>query len=193
MTMKALSVVAISCMLLAACATKGDKEAEKETAKPGEAQQQPEEIREPATQAPGKATPLDQRGTIEGDPLTSPESPLNDPESPLSDKVIYFAFDESEVKPKYMDLIAAHGDFLVDHSSLKVRLEGHTDERGTREYNMALGERRAKSVAQILKLQGVSSAQIEVVSYGEELPAAKGSNESAWAKNRRVEIVYEKK
>ena len=107
------------------------------------------------------------------------------------DRVIYFDFDAIEIRPEYLDIIAQHGRFLAQNAEGRVRLEGHTDERGTREYNIALGENRARSIARMLQLQGVSSAQIRTVSYGEELPADPGHNNDAWAKNRRVNIIYE--
>jgi len=108
----------------------------------------------------------------------------------LSDRVIYFDFDNSEIKPEYTDLVATHARNLVANGSIKVRLEGHTDERGSREYNIGLGERRAQAVKRALMLQGVGESQISTVSYGEERPAVTGHTEEAWAKNRRVEIVY---
>ncbi len=109
---------------------------------------------------------------------------------PLAHKVVYFDFDKSEIKPEYAELIAAHAKNLTAHPNLKIRLEGNTDERGTREYNIGLGERRAQAVRRALMLQGVSAAQITTVSYGAERPAAEGDDESAWTKNRRVELVY---
>jgi peptidoglycan-associated lipoprotein len=87
-------------------------------------------------------------------------------------------------------VVAAHAKFLAAHPAARVRLEGHTDERGSREYNIGLGDRRAQSVRRALLLQGASDAQISTVSYGEERPAVLGHDEAAWAKNRRVEIVY---
>ncbi|MCG5515910.1 MULTISPECIES: peptidoglycan-associated lipoprotein Pal [unclassified Ectothiorhodospira] len=116
---------------------------------------------------------------------------LDDPDSPLSTRVIYFEFDRDTVRSEFVDVIAAHGDYLSRHSEARVRLEGHTDERGTREYNLSLGERRAQSVRRMLMLQGARDEQIQVVSYGEEMPAELGSNEEAWEQNRRVEIVHE--
>jgi peptidoglycan-associated lipoprotein len=108
----------------------------------------------------------------------------------LSNRVIYFDFDNSEIKPEYTSLVAVHARNLAANASVKVRLEGHTDERGSREYNIGLGERRAQSVKRALMLQGVSESQITTVSYGEERPAVTGHSEEAWSKNRRVEIVY---
>jgi len=108
----------------------------------------------------------------------------------LATKVVYFDFDNSEIKGTGTDVVAAHAKYLAGHPGTRVRLEGHTDERGSREYNIGLGERRAQSVRRALLLQGAADAQISTVSYGEERPAAPGHDEAAWAKNRRVEIVY---
>lgn len=107
------------------------------------------------------------------------------------DRVIYFDFDKSEIRTEYLDIVAQHGRFLAQNPEGRVRLEGHTDERGTREYNIALGENRSKAIGRMLQLQGVSSAQTRSVSYGEELPVDEGHNNEAWAKNRRVNIIYE--
>lgn len=107
------------------------------------------------------------------------------------DRTIYFDFDNADIRSEYLTIIAEHGRYLSQNPTGRVRLEGHTDERGTREYNVALGESRSKSVARMLKLQGVSSAQLRTVSYGEELPVDEAHNGLAWDKNRRVNIVYE--
>ncbi|MET0292873.1 MAG: peptidoglycan-associated lipoprotein Pal [Steroidobacteraceae bacterium] len=107
-----------------------------------------------------------------------------------SQRVIYFEFDSSDIKSEFVDVIAAHGRFLAGNASIRVRLEGHSDERGTREYNIGLGERRAQAVKRALALQGVQESQVATVSYGEERPAAAGSDDNAYSKNRRVEIVY---
>jgi len=108
----------------------------------------------------------------------------------LGNRVIYFAFDKADVDEASRALLAEHARYLADNPGREVRLEGHTDERGSREYNIGLGERRAQAVRQILMLDGVSAAQISTVSYGEERPAALGSDEEAWSLNRRVELVY---
>ena len=107
-----------------------------------------------------------------------------------SQRVIYFEFDSSEIRSEFVDVIAAHGRFLAGNASIRVRLEGHSDERGTREYNIGLAERRAQTVKRALGLQGVQDSQVATVSYWEERPAAAGSDENAYSKNRRVEIVY---
>ena len=99
----------------------------------------------------------------------------------------YFEYDSSDLKPEAMRALDVHAKDLKANGA-RVVLEGHTDERGTREYNMALGERRAKAVQRYLVLQGVSPAQLEVVSYGEERPVATGNDEQSWAQNRRVEL-----
>jgi len=105
-------------------------------------------------------------------------------------RVIYFDFDSSEIRPEFVSVVAAHARRLAGNASVRVRLEGHTDERGSREYNVGLGERRAQAVRRALLLQGVTETQLATVSYGEEKPAQAGSTEEAWAKNRRVEFVY---
>jgi peptidoglycan-associated lipoprotein len=108
----------------------------------------------------------------------------------LANRTIYFDFDSSEVRPDYNDLVAAHARYLAANPNTRVRLEGNTDERGSREYNIGLGERRAQSVRRALMLQGVADSQITTVSYGEERPAVTGHSEQAWSRNRRVDIVY---
>lgn len=116
--------------------------------------------------------------------------PFSDPNNLLSTTVIYFDFDRSDIKSEARGVIEAHARYLVDHPNVRITLEGHADERGTREYNLGLGERRAKAVKQVMELLGVSGSQIEIISYGEEKPAVMGHDESAWSKNRRVVIVY---
>lgn len=106
------------------------------------------------------------------------------------DAVIYFEFDQAQVQPEFNQVVSQHAEYLASNPDVVVRLEGNTDERGSREYNIGLGERRAQSVRQVLLIQGVSISQLTTVSYGEERPAAEGNNEQAYAQNRRVEIVY---
>ncbi|MBS8238905.1 peptidoglycan-associated lipoprotein Pal [Marinobacter lipolyticus] len=103
----------------------------------------------------------------------------------------YFDFDTAEIKPEAREVLVAHARYLESNPNQQVRLEGHGDERGTKEYNLALGERRANAVERFLIVNGASRGQLETVSYGEEKPAVMGSNESAWAQNRRVELVFE--
>ncbi|HEX6995340.1 MAG TPA: peptidoglycan-associated lipoprotein Pal [Gammaproteobacteria bacterium] len=108
----------------------------------------------------------------------------------LDQLIVYFEFDRSDVPAQYNDMLAAHARYLASNPNAQVRLEGHADERGSREYNIGLGERRAQAVRRILMLQGASAEQVSTVSYGEERPAALGSDEEAYRLNRRVEIVY---
>ncbi|MCB5161908.1 peptidoglycan-associated lipoprotein Pal [Marinomonas algarum] len=112
---------------------------------------------------------------------------------PLADVqvVFYFDFDKSIVRPESREALAKHAEFLVANPDARIVLEGHADERGTREYNMALGERRAKAISRYLTIQGVAASQIETVSFGEEVPVAFGSDNNAWQLNRRVEVRYE--
>jgi peptidoglycan-associated lipoprotein len=105
-------------------------------------------------------------------------------------RLVYFDFDSSEIRPEFVPVIAAHARAIAANASIHVRLEGHTDERGSPEYNIGLGERRAQNVRRALLLQGVAESQVATVSYGEERPVATGQTEEDWAKNRRVEIVY---
>jgi len=108
----------------------------------------------------------------------------------LAKRVIYFDFDSSEIKGEGTEVVAAHAKYLASHNYTHIRLEGNTDDRGSREYNIGLGERRAQAVRRAMLLQGATEAQIATVSYGAERPAVVGNDESAWSKNRRVEIVY---
>jgi peptidoglycan-associated lipoprotein len=126
-----------------------------------------------------------------GGAATFDSSVLDDPDSPLSRRVIYFEYDSAEITAADMDTLLAHAAVLAAYPGQKIVLEGHTDERGSREYNIALGDRRGQSVQRILELNGVSFDQVGVVSYGEEKPAAEGHSEAAWRLNRRVEIVYQ--
>jgi peptidoglycan-associated lipoprotein len=123
-------------------------------------------------------------GGITGSPLEQERARL------LQTLVIYFDYDQAEIKPEFTQVVQAHGQKLVSNPSMQVRLEGHTDERGSREYNIGLGERRAQAVRRALMLAGAQAGQITTVSYGEERPAATGSDEESWRLNRRVEIVY---
>ncbi|MDD4914868.1 MAG: peptidoglycan-associated lipoprotein Pal [Methylococcales bacterium] len=116
---------------------------------------------------------------------------FSDPNNPLSKQVIYFDLDSAQVKQEYVPVVAAHANYLVGHPAQHVILAGNTDERGSSEYNISLGELRAKSVERMMRAQGVSASQLEVVSYGEEKPVATGHTEAAWRLNRRVEIGYQ--
>jgi len=115
---------------------------------------------------------------------------LTDPKSKLSQRSIYFDLDKYEVKDEYKDLVAAHAKYLVANKGFKVLLQGNTDERGSREYNLSLGQKRAEAVKRSLTLLGVKDDQIESVSLGEEKPKNAGHDEAAWSENRRADILY---
>jgi peptidoglycan-associated lipoprotein len=150
-----------------------------------------ETVKEPPAEAGAEApTDLESSQIPGGAPGDAQAEALR---AKLAQRIIYFDFDNAEIRPEFRDVITAHAQNLARNpTTMKVRLEGHTDERGSREYNIGLGERRAQSVRRALMLQGVGDAQLVTVSYGEERPAVPGSDEAAWAKNRRVELVYGK-
>jgi len=132
----------------------------------------------------GATTSTSGSSGITGSPLDQQQARL------LQTLVIYFDYDQAEIKPEFTQVVQAHGQRLASSTSMQVRLEGHTDERGSREYNIGLGERRAQAVRRALMLAGAQAGQITTVSYGEERPAATGSDEESLRLNRRVEIVY---
>jgi peptidoglycan-associated lipoprotein len=178
MSMHKLAILLVSAALIAGCAkkTKPDDEAADAVGRRGDA----------AVTLPSDDDDLFGDGrAVEG------EFGVTDtPEALIDQTIIYFDFDSASIRSEYAQAIAAHAAHLVGNLRMAVRLEGHTDERGSREYNIGLGERRAQAVRRALMLQGVSGDQISTVSLGEERPAVSGSDEEAWAMNRRVEIVY---
>jgi peptidoglycan-associated lipoprotein len=115
---------------------------------------------------------------------------LDDPSSPLSRRVVYFDYDSAELMPESRDTLRAHGGYLASNRSTHITIEGHCDERGSREYNLALGERRAQTVKRYLEAEGVAGSQMGIISYGEERPANPSNSEAAWAENRRAVLVY---
>lgn len=125
-----------------------------------------------------------------GSGLSADEQDRQKFEALRQDNTIYFGFDKDDIQGQYADLLQAHANYLRQHNNVKVLVEGHTDERGTPEYNIALGERRAKAVAKYLQNLGVDASQLSVVSYGEEKPADPGHTEESFAKNRRAVLVY---
>ncbi len=153
-------------------------------------EEQPVAVEDLSSQRTGASNDSNAQAYGTDDSSTSGFSQLDDPQSPLSVRIIYFEYDSSEIKPEYRVAIEAHSAYLSQNAGTTITLEGHADERGSREYNLALGERRAQSVKQQMMLLGVSSSQIRLVSYGEERPAVDGHDESSWEQNRRVEILY---
>ncbi len=117
-------------------------------------------------------------------------SSLDDPQGPLSVRIIYFEYDSSDIQLEYRAAVEAHAAYLLANPNTIMTLEGHADERGSREYNLALGERRAQTVKRQMTLLGASPDQIRTVSYGEERPAIDDHDEYSWGQNRRVEIIY---
>ena len=119
------------------------------------------------------------------------KDPLNDPNSPLARRSIYFDFDSFTIKDEFRPVVEAHARFLVANKARKVVVQGNTDERGSREYNLALGQKRSEAVRRALISLGVADAQIEAVSFGEEKPKATGTDEAAFAENRRADLAYQ--
>ncbi|HVY05126.1 MAG TPA: peptidoglycan-associated lipoprotein Pal [Burkholderiales bacterium] len=117
-------------------------------------------------------------------------SQLKDPASALSKRSVYYEYNKYDIKEQYVPVVEAHSKFLMEHNDLKIAVQGNCDDRGSREYNLALGQRRADSVKRAMVLLGVGEKQIETVSFGAEKPVAFGQDEDSWAKNRRADIVY---
>ncbi len=137
--------------------------------------------------APRSADPAEGRGmTLD----IGAQGEAVDEDSLLSRTTIYFGLDSSEISPDFREVLRAHGNYLAAHPEIRITIEGHTDERGSREYNLALGERRAYAVRQLLMLQGAAANQLEVISFGEERPVAFEHDEAAWRLNRRAHLRY---
>jgi peptidoglycan-associated lipoprotein len=160
-----IALVALLCVGAAACQKKQVKP------QPPMAEEQTSQTQAPASD--GKYTPADL-----------------DTDACLRQRVVYFDFDKTEIKPEFQQIMACHAKYLQDRPMSHIRLEGNTDERGTREYNLGLGERRGNAVSSALQAAGGSASQLEVISYGKEKPVCREHNEDCWGKNRRVEIVY---
>jgi len=124
-------------------------------------------------------------------PTVTSANPLTDPNNILSKRSVFFDYDSDAIKAEYKPLIEAHAKYLTENKSAKAFLQGNTDERGSREYNLALGQRRADAVRKMMGVLGVSEGQMEAVSFGEEKPRATCSDESCWSQNRRTDIVYQ--
>lgn len=133
---------------------------------------------------------MDATGIVAAGQAGVGKNPLKDPASILSKRTIYFDFDSTAIRDEFRPLVEAHAQYQKDNKQAKTILQGHTDERGSREYNIALGQRRAESVNQAMTLLGVPDPQMESVSLGEEKPVSEGHDEAAWQQNRRVEIHY---
>ena len=176
-----LAAAAAAALLIAACASTPLDE------------QPPAPVTDKSAATPG-AKPTDPkadpRAVASVEATTRGLDPLNDPAGPLSKRSIYFDFDSFVVKPEFQGTVEAHGKFLVANPSRRVTIEGNADERGSREYNLALGQKRADAVKSRLRLLGVPESQMESVSFGEEKPRSTGNDEAAWAENRRADLNY---
>jgi peptidoglycan-associated lipoprotein len=155
----------------------------------------------PKTDAPpvddrstGAKPPTSTAGTSGNTTPNKPDAiagnPLRDPSNVLSKRSVYFDYDSNAVKDEFRGLVQAHSRYLGEKRDSKIRIEGNCDERGSREYNLALGQRRAESVKKVMTVLGVSDGRIETVSFGEEKPVAQGHDEPSWAQNRRADIKY---
>jgi peptidoglycan-associated lipoprotein len=164
-TVRVTLLTALLCVGAVACS-------KKQEVKP-QPQQPVEQTATPMASNDGKYTPADL-----------------DTDACLRQRVVYFDFDKNEIKPEFQQIIACHAKYMQDRPSSAINLEGNTDERGTREYNLGLGERRGNAVSSALQAAGGSAGQLNVVSYGKEKPVCREHNDDCWAKNRRVEIVY---
>ena len=166
--MKKLVISVVLVNLLAACASEKPKE----------------------TAAAPAAAPVPR--AVVAAPAPAAVDPLNDPASILAKRSVYYPFDVAAVQDADKPAVQAHAKYLGEHANRKVRLEGNCDERGSNEYNLGLGQRRADGVKKMLELGGAKAGQSESVSYGEEKPKASGHNETAWAQNRRTDLIYAK-
>jgi len=161
-----------------------------------------------ALTACGSSVKLDDKAKVEERPVTAAPAattdartiapvstgstdPLNDPKGILAKRSVYFDFDSFIVKDEFKPVVEAHGKYLSANKGRKVVIQGNTDDRGSREYNLALGQKRAEAVRKSLSVLGVPEAQVEAVSFGEEKQKATGSDEASWAENRRADIVYQ--
>lgn len=180
MTVRFIAPVALLALLAACSSPKKADEA------PAEPVAKAETESESAIAQPDSSDDAVSAGMV-GD---SANNPVGLPPELLNRLVIYFPFDSDAIASADLDLLAQHARFLNGKSGVSLRLEGHTDERGTREYNIGLGERRAQAVRRALALQGVAESRLATVSYGEERPAMVGEGDEAFAQNRRVELVY---
>jgi peptidoglycan-associated lipoprotein len=176
--MKKLVISVVLLNLLAACAS--EKPKAPEAAAPAPA---------PVVTAPAPAPAPEAVPTPAPAPVVAVD-PLNDPASILAKRSVYYPFDVSAVQDADKPIVLAHAKYLSEHPDRKVRVEGNADERGSNEYNLALGQRRADGVKKLLELGGAKDSQIETASYGEEKPKATGHDETSWSQNRRSDIKY---
>jgi peptidoglycan-associated lipoprotein len=213
--MRKLSLVAILALFLVACASQEKKNVEIEQRDLSDQQTKQQQARQQEAEKQAKVAKeqedlkrqLEEQqrrqqgeqpivkplpgGTVGASQLKGdPYAQLKEPGSPLAKRSIYYDFNRFEIKEEFVPVIEAHSKFLTEHGDIKVAVQGNCDDRGSREYNLALGQRRADSVKRAMVLLGVGEKQIETVSFGAEKPVAFGQDEESWAKNRRSDIVY---
>lgn len=182
-----LPLIVFIMMMLSACSGKQIKEEPRVVP-----QAQKPVAEKPVIQQPRE---IPAQKPVEAKPSGVPEksvviNPLKDPGNILSRRNVYFDFDKYEIRTEYRAMIEAHAKYLIEHPQSRVALQGNADDRGSREYNLALGQKRAVAVKKLMNLLGVSDRQIETISFGEEKPRALGHDESSWAENRRTDVVY---
>ena len=173
--MKNVALYVALALLAAACASNEKKDAPVTDRTPS--------TQQPTTGSTGSTTRPTQDTNVTGDPT-------KDPRNILSKRSVFFDYDSNAVKDEYRNLVQAHSRYLAEQKSKHIRIEGNCDERGSREYNLALGQRRAEAVKKVMTVLGVPDSRVETVSYGEEKPVAPGHDEAAWAQNRRADIKY---
>ena len=183
--MKRILTAVLATAILAACSSTPTKEQDAATVEDrGGATAQP--VAQPAAKPPvatgPTTTPLESKA-VSG-------NPLKDPANVLSKRSVYFELDSNIVKEEFKPLVAAHARYLQQNRNQKMTVQGNADERGSREYNLALGQRRADAVKQMMLLLGAQSEQIETVSFGEEKPKSTGHDEASWSENRRADLAY---
>ncbi len=180
--MKRIILGLAATVILAACSSTPTKEQEGAAVEDRSGGTSTQQQKPPAQAGGPTTTPLE--------PKTMSGNPLKDPSNILSKRSVYFELDSNVVKDEFKPLVSAHARYLQQNRGQKVTIQGNADERGSREYNLALGQRRADAVKQAMMLLGAQSGQIETVSFGEEKPRAAGRDEKSWSENRRADIVY---
>ena len=182
--LKAIALLALPVAMLFGCQSTPDKPAD----------QKAPEVTKPKTDTSATAKSDKDAGAGTATPIETSKSAQSDTDKSTSPgnlkNTIYFDYDRFDIKPEFREIVLAHAAYLTTNPSATVKIEGHCDERGTREYNIALGDRRATAVRQLLKLQGVADKQITTISFGEERPVALGHDEDAWWQNRRAVFAY---
>jgi len=168
-------------MLVAGCATEQAAKAPAPKSEPAPVVQ-PAPPPQPTAARPAQTTPVA--------PKQVAADPLNDPANILAKRSVYFDYDSSVLKDQFKPLVTAHAQYLVQNRGAFTEIQGNCDERGSREYNLALGQQRAETVRRAMVVLGVQDSQLEAISFGEEKPKAVGHDEAAWAENRRADIVY---